>query len=357
MMAPGLVWDVFCRVVDNFGDIGVCWRLAADLASRGQQVRLWTSDSSALAWMAPQGCAGVTVHSWDAMPEQPLSADVVVEAFGCQLPEPVLRRMAVRRNPPVWINLEYLSAEPHAPRNHGLPSPQWHGPAAGLTKWFFYPGFSAATGGLIREAGLEQRQSRFDATAWLAARGAQRRGGERIVSLFCYEGSAVAGLIDRLADQPTLVLATPGPAAQQVRDVLGASMLRGKLRAMALPPLTQFDYDHLLWSSDINFVRGEDSWVRAQWAGRAFVWQPYRQSDTAHHAKLEAFLRSYLVAAPAELNRDLRALWQSWNQSVEGEPRWPDPGLWQAHAQQWRRSLFAQADLGTQLLGFALEKR
>jgi hypothetical protein len=28
MPAMQLHWDIFCRVIDNFGDIGVCWRLA-----------------------------------------------------------------------------------------------------------------------------------------------------------------------------------------------------------------------------------------------------------------------------------------------------------------------------------------
>ena len=59
-----LQWDVFCQVIDNFGDIGVCWRFAADLAARGQQVRLWVDDASALAWMAPEGCEGVDVRPW-----------------------------------------------------------------------------------------------------------------------------------------------------------------------------------------------------------------------------------------------------------------------------------------------------
>ncbi len=62
-LAP-LQWDIFCRVIDNFGDIGVCWRLATQLAGQGQQVRLWVDDASALQWMAPEGCPGVEVRAW-----------------------------------------------------------------------------------------------------------------------------------------------------------------------------------------------------------------------------------------------------------------------------------------------------
>jgi len=69
-------WDLFCRVIDNFGDIGVCWRLAADLAGRGEAVRLWTDDAGALAWMAPQGAPGVQVCAWpaDGADGRPLAA-------------------------------------------------------------------------------------------------------------------------------------------------------------------------------------------------------------------------------------------------------------------------------------------
>ena len=123
-------WDLFCRVIDNFGDIGVCWRLAADLAARGDTVRLWVDDARALAWMAPQGAPRVEVHAW-AESAQAEPAEVVVEAFGCDPPEAFVARMAARTAPPRWINLEYLSAEPYVERSHRLPSPQLAGPGRG----------------------------------------------------------------------------------------------------------------------------------------------------------------------------------------------------------------------------------
>ncbi|MBV5345352.1 MAG: elongation factor P maturation arginine rhamnosyltransferase EarP, partial [Rhodoferax sp.] len=92
-----MLWDVFCRVIDNFGDVGVCWRLCADLANRGQRVRLWLDDLSALPWMAPGALEGqhanITVHRWlETMDSQGLQtlepAQVWIEAFGCEI-EPV----------------------------------------------------------------------------------------------------------------------------------------------------------------------------------------------------------------------------------------------------------------------------
>ena len=171
---PSPLWDIFCRVVDNYGDVGVCWRLACNLAERGQRVRLWVDDATALRWMAPDGHDGVAVAAWGAGTSFPPPGDVVVEAFGCDPAPAFVAAMAAAgeaARPPVWINLEYLSAERYVERSHALASPQMSGPARGLTKWFFYPGFTPATGGLLREPALPAEQAVFDRAAWLAARG------------------------------------------------------------------------------------------------------------------------------------------------------------------------------------------
>ena len=351
-------WDLFCRVVDNLGDIGVCWRLAADLAARGERTRLFVDDASALQWMAPAGATGVVVTDWAGAARAADPGDVVIEAFGCELPAAFVTRMVGRARPPVWINLEYLSAEGYVERSHGLRSPQTRGPGAGLDKWFFYPGFTARTGGLIREPALVQRQRWFDAPAWLAAHRATPMPGEQIVSLFCYDNGALPALLDHLSARPTLLIATAGHAARQVAALLGPSMQRGALRARALPALTQVDFDHLLWASNLNFVRGEDSFVRAQWAGVPFVWQAYPQSDSVHLDKMEAFLERFLVGAPPGLDAPLRQVWRTWNSAARPLPSmWPDPQLWRQHCAAWCETLCGQIDLGSQLLSFAAESR
>ncbi len=347
-----MLWDLFCRVIDNFGDIGVCWRLAADLGARGERVRLWVDDASALRWMAPTGATGVDLRGWPEGGVDIESGDIVIEAFGCELPDVFVRRMASKAAPPHWINLEYLSAENFAERAHKLSSPQMSGPGAGLRKRFFYPGFTPRTGGLIRERNLLARQQAFDAPGWLGAHGAMAQPGEQIVSLFCYEQPALPALIDRLAQQPTLLLATAGHAARQITALLGPTLHRGALRAVELPALSQTDYDHLLWAADLNFVRGEDSLVRAQWAGKPFVWQAYPQHDEVHLAKLDAFLDRF-AAAP-----ELRAVWQAWNAwntANASLPPLPAAAAWRHQCGIWRDSLLAQPDLATQLIGFAAE--
>lgn len=340
MTAP-LLWDIFCRVIDNHGDLGVCWRLARDLASRGHRVRLWVDDPAALAWMAPQPVEGIERRDWaDAERDTSVSpGQIVIEAFGCEPAPAFVARMAQCSPPPRWVNLEYLSAEDYVERSHGLASPIFVGPGAGLTRHFFYPGFTPRTGGLLREHGLLARVAAQDGRAWLARQGFAPRPEERVVSLFAYANPALPALLDRLAQQPTLLLACPGPLQSQITA-------RPGLRTIALPYLAQEDFDRLLWACDLNFIRGEDSFVRAQWAGRPFVWHIYPQDDGAHHAKLEAFM------ARADLAPDWRAVWRAWNRLAPWPASLPDLPPVAAQAQAWRAQLAAQADLVTQLQGF-----
>ena len=384
---PSLLWDVFCRVIDNHGDLGVCWRLARELAARGQRVRLWVDDASALQWMAPGALEGdvpgVQVLPWasaqDAQAVAALTAGapakVWIEAFGCEIPPEFIASGAslasngshFDHQPPVWLNLEYLSAEPYVERMHALPSPVLRGPAAGWTKWFFYPGFTPRTGGLLREADLPARLAAFDRAAWLRAQGIDWRG-EQVMSLFCYEPATLPALLRQLAtaDAPTRLLVTAGRASAAVQHTIaheiGLQRLlheRQQLSISYLPHLPQTGYDELLWACDWNFVRGEDSLVRALWAGRPFVWQIYPQpEDDAHHAKLHAFL-DWLQAPPS-----LRRFHDAWNDVHPAGHAAPplllpdaaDGAAWQEAVQAARARLLAQPSLAEQLIGFVQEK-
>ena len=362
---PSRLWDIFCSVVDNYGDIGVCWRLAVNLAQRGQRVRLWIDDSAPLQWLAPHGHAGVKVLPWNrpladaSLPIEP--ADVLIEAFGCTLDDAVQARWARQQHshPGVWLNLEYLSAESHAERFHRLPSPVMSGPAAGCVKYFFYPGFTPQTGGLLREPDLLLRQQAFDRTAWRTQWGVPEDA--HVLSLFCYEPPALAQLVQHLHSGPhgarVHALVTPGRTLQAVRAILPDALAHslqsqghacwGPLVLHAMPWLEQVAFDELLWASDFNFVRGEDSLVRALWAGQPFVWQLYPQDDGAHHAKLQAFLD--WMQAPSGMRR----FHEAWN----GAPLATLPPLaqqdlpqWQACVQAARSRLLTQQDLASQLL-------
>ncbi len=347
MGAMPLRWDLYCHVVDNFGDVGVCWRLAAELAARGHTVRLVIDDSRALAWMAPQGASGVTIVDWSDAPTEP--AEVLIEAFGCELPQPVRASVFAARRPPVWLNLEYLTAEGYAESAHGLASPQFDAAHRRVDKWFFFPGFGARSGGLIREAGLMARRLSFSRVDWLASQSIEPRDDERVVSLFSYADAPLAAMLDGFAaagSAPTLLLSTGGRFVDT-----GA---RASVRVVSLPWLSQVEFDHLLWSCDLNFVRGEDSVVRAQWAGVPFVWQAYPQPGGAHAAKVDAFLDAMGAAA------DVRALFHAWNRIDPAAHRsfaWPEETAWREAAASWQLRLAGQPDLVSRLIEFVAGKR
>jgi uncharacterized repeat protein (TIGR03837 family) len=367
-----MLWDIFCRVIDNYGDIGVSWRLCADLAARGERVRLWVDDASALQWMAPGALQGrwpaIQVLAWarstDSHTLQSLpAADVWIETFGCDIPQGFVAHHAhPARRParPTWINLEYLSAEPYVERSHGLRSPVMQGPARGWSKIFFYPGFTTRTGGLLREPDLmvwPAQPSDADGTDLSVLLGAAPDLGSEaalLVSLFCYEPALLRAALDQWAalPNPVQLLVTHGRAANAVRALAGAQTVMGSLHIRYLPALSQLDYDQLLRSCDINFVRGEDSVIRALWAGKPFVWHIYPQADGAHTAKLEAFLEQ-LQLSPA-----VRSLHRAWNGLLPQQDgtaalqalQLPALAPWQQEVQAARARLLKLADLGSQLL-------
>ena len=379
--SPGLRWDIFCRVVDNLGDAAICWRLARQLANEySLAVRLWIDQPQALSRLVPGARPGqmqdrVSIESWrDDDPRLSLTrseqvADVVIAGFECELPAGYRHAMTSRR--PVWINLDYLSAQAWVDTHHGLPSPK----SDGLTEYFFFPGFTSESGGLLREADLIDRCERFDRDPparidFLRSLGIDARPGERFMSLFCYPDSPVAELIDGLkAIEGQVSAATGTPENWQLLIPEGIapelSVRRGVRR---VPFVSQTDYDRLLWSCDLNWVRGEDSLVRALWSGRPLIWQAYRQIGEAHRPKLEAMIDRWLK--DAELPDPAATAWRkahtAWNTAPDPASRALitaalPPTLEQlpaiaAGARRWRTAQIGQSDLARRLVAFTAGK-
>jgi len=369
-------WDIFCAVVDNYGDIGVTLRLARQLvAEQGVAVRLWVDDLRALQPLSPatsltaaqQWLEGVEVRAWTAESVSGVEpGEVVIEAFACELPATFIAAMAAQPRPPLWLNLEYLSAEDWVAGCHALPSPQ----PCGLRKFFFFPGFTEGTGGLLREGDLLARRDALQAdvaarTAFLERLGVKPRAGARLVSLFAYENAGLAEWLEAMAggDEAVQLLVPQGRIQAQLQDWLGVTVMqpgqvwqRGRLQVQLLSFMPQADYDRLLWCCDFNAVRGEDSFVRAQWAARPLLWHIYQQEEGAHWDKLEAFLQLYVegLSEPAALA--LSGLWRAWN-AGQGmafawqalQPCWPELA---EHARQWSARQAAYPDLATALALF-----
>jgi uncharacterized repeat protein (TIGR03837 family) len=371
-------WDIFCRVIDNFGDIGVCWRLARQLARDHQQsVRLWVDDLDSLIRIWPetrqldqQQVTGVQVCRWNTeFAVDVRVADVVIEAFACDIPTVYLNGMAMlkqRGQMPVWINLDYLSAENWIEDCHRMPSIH---PATGLRKTFFFPGFTPRTGGLLREQSLIGARDEFQAVPWLASMGVQPQRDALVASLFAYENPAIANLLTTWANssQPihcliprSKILTSINQALGQQLDV-GAVHQQGNLSLQVIPFLTQTEYDKLLWACDINFVRGEDSFVRAQWAAKPMIWHIYPQDEETHIAKLNAFLNIYTGNIPPLFETAIRQSWLAWNQGGDIGMVWqqliPHLGKWQQHSRHWCDLLLEQPDLASQLVDFCTARQ
>lgn len=376
MPATAQRWDIFCAVVDNYGDVGIAWRLARQLVGEhGLDVRLFVDNLPSLARLAAevdaatseQRVAGVHVcRSEASFADRP--GEVVIEAFGCGLPAPYLAAMVERKRQPVWINLEYLSAESWIESCHGLASR--HG-SLPLTRYFFFPGFSAASGGLLRERDLFRRRDAFRAdprareALWRTLALAAPPAEALLVSLFCYPTPALPSLLDLWSkgDRPLFCLVPEGVASAALDDwsggrapATGARLTRGRLTLAGVPFVAQDDYDRLLWSCDVNFVRGEDSFIRAQWAARPLVWHAYPQAQDAHRLKLEAFLARYCATLATDAADALRSFERAWN----GES---DPGsAWfsfiaaldelDAHAKRWADERARGRDLASALVKF-----
>ncbi len=369
---PLISCHLFCTVIDNYGDLGVCWRLARHLADEhALTVTLWIDDLDSFRHLAPsinpsqtsQMLDNLCIRHWQGDAVDAAPADLVIEGFGCNLPPSYIRAMAARSTAPIWVNLEYLSAEDWIDGCHGLSSIH---PSTGLTKYFWFPGFTTGTGGLLRSP--HELAQMHDAQS--------QRETCRQISLFSYEQAGIASLLDALAadTQPTVLHVFAGRALPDVARWLGEPLAigdvrqRGSLSIRVLPLLDHADYDRLLARCDLNLVRGEDSFVRAQWAGEAMLWHIYPQEEDAHLIKLAAWqqrVETVAAAAGTAMPASWSGALNAWNDRPEtartqSQPDWPQlladlPNI-RAAMQSWRHHLLAQPDLATQLMRFYADR-
>jgi uncharacterized repeat protein (TIGR03837 family) len=385
-----VVW-IFCQVIDHYGDAGVCWRLARQLHSEyGIRVSLFIDAPQTLQGIAPgvpvdppigHGSAeaaprliswsGPDDASWLALAHP--APDLVISGFGCRLPAAALSARTREGRPTLRLILEYLSAEPWVAGFHSRISPN---PADGLPSHYFFPGFTPDTGGLLHEHSLaEQRAAFVQPESPVRARFLERAGlpeadGRRRISVFCYRNAPVGPWLQALRQEAehTLLIAT-APVADLIFEAAGAHSGRsvwssGRLEIRRIAMLAQDDYDHLLWDCDLNFVRGEDSWIRAHWAGKPFIWQPYPQPESAHLIKLDAFLDQMLAVSDGtgdpSAARALRTMMHAWTTGAGLAQAWeayrPHLDKLRSVHTQWASRLESQTDLAHRLVEFSLNR-
>lgn len=396
--------DIFCKVIDNYGDAAFCWRLAKELAERHNcKIRLIINDFKILSQLQIKYS-----HEHNLQKNSNLNqlisiifwknrkyihfegANLVIEAFACKLDEDYISELAsfAKTNHIVWINLEYLSAEKWIHSYHLAKSPH---PTLPIQKNFFFPGFTKKSGGLLRDHYTHHRQpsSHQEREKYWQSHGISIQPNTIFISIFCYEKSPLKQLINCCTFQKNyrfILFLTKIPAVNKLIKIFPKKIKKQstykenftnqvqfslKINAIyklsnsclcaILPFLNQQNYDDLLWHCDFNFIRGEDSFVRAQWAGQPFCWHIYPQKEQIHQQKLDAFLNLMLKNCDPSLITSIRAFWYIWNFSSTIDIKsfstsWlylmDHLQILDAHTKSWRGTLINQPDLVTQLMEF-----
>ena len=358
---------VFVRVIDNYGDAGVGWRLSCLLAEYlHMHVRLWIDDTDALNKLvpAPEKQARITIEAWqgDAMMQQQLSAAadpvLVIETFGCELPPQVLERM--RQCRPLWLNWEYLTAEDWAVGLHAMSSLQPNG----LEKYFWFMGIDADSGGLLREPDYLAEREKFRQQPQLQQAFRQEYGlplqhTGQLWLVFAYTSGQWAQWMAmwQQADTPVTLWLAGGQVIESLRaaKLIAPEELQqegdicelGNVTLVRIPFVPQAAFDRLLWLADAAIVRGEDSFVRALWAGLPFFWHIYRQDDDVHLQKLHSFWFKAMQGWPAELRQAFTVLSDDLNgagavSSLKREQAWRYLCV---HWQNWVKSAYAWSEM------------
>ena len=372
--------DIFCRVIDNYGDAGVCLHLARSLSTidptgsamnQPFSVRLFCDDLKVLHTIATTADLSnhhLTFCSWEAPLTHYEPSDVIITAFSCRFDEPTLKTLQQASAKPLIINLEYLSAESWVEDCHLLPSP-----VDGLTSHFFFPGFTARTGGLnLDPTFIAQCQAGFEQPSHECLN----------LSLFGYHNPALKRLISALAasGRSCDLKVFAGLAQDNLNQLYQQQLQIGdsfkpspELTCTIVPMTDHCGYDQVLLSCDFNLVRGEDSIVRAMHTGHPFLWQIYPQEEQAHIVKLTAFLdcmertlESQGTVTELEARMELlRATMLSYNEALpEGtEDPLTRPDFLPLFLElcgplfsAWARYLCAQPTLSARLTSFILSK-
>jgi len=380
-------FDIFCKVVDNYGDIGICFRLAQQLANEKQQnVRLWVDDLTVFNKLCPQidpakntqTVKQITVCKWhDDLPNNIKLNRVVIEAFACNLPNIIVQNISKHN---LWLNLEYLTCEKWVTTWHGLPSMQNNN----LRKYVYFPSLQENAGGVLYAADLKDRLANFQydfqhpfkhhskkhsknnflKNRFLATLNIKVNPNSQLISLFCYEHAYLNAWFELLSKQqnPTTILVQAWQIVPKINAFLGKKLTLnkpltiGNLTFLLIEFVAQEDFDYLLAVCDFNIVRGEDSFIRAIFAGRPFLWHIYPQAENAHLPKLQAFLDLYLqnYAHSAQIAK----LFLQFNQGNNINDLWQklDFNSWHLHAKNFANYQFAQPDLASLLMQFVAQR-
>lgn len=310
--------DIFCQVIDNFGDVGVVYRLANQLKGR-YKIRVFIDCLRELVLLNPrvnmekdiQLVEGIEFITYDYLKKKWESInphEIIIEAFGCEIHQGYYTK--AKENSRLLINLEYLSSEEWTLGFHGVESLIG---AKTLKKFFYIPGLLSGSGGVLfdreklermKNISPQERERLLD--YYLKNFPRELREGKKIGTVFSYEKN-FEKLLETLSCQEgeTILLLMGEKTQNSVREILKKireERFEGELEERnniiryknifieCYPFIPQEEYDELILLTDFNFVRGEDSFVRAVLSGVPFLWHIYFQEEGVHMEKLRGFL-------------------------------------------------------------------
>ena len=301
--------SILCKVVDNFGDIGVVYRLAKQLKKINPKntINLIVDNlesfnkicSAVQCGLEMQEVEGLVVYDWNAADfchnafsrndGEPMP--VILECFQCGRPdwmERILFEEKLQRTVHI-IMIDYLTAEKYAEDFHCLKSLTR---SAKVQKVNFMPGFTEKTGGLVIDADWQK------VPEWKE---------NDPVLVFTYERdwtSFIQGWLSaasRWGDLPepsykSKLLLAQGRGKESflaaVRNVVESSQRECIENSFIeeLPYLNQSEWDRVMKSCSALVIRGEESMSRACLSGIPFIWHAYPQSDEYQLVKVKALL-------------------------------------------------------------------
>ena len=296
--------DIFCQVIDNYGDVGVTYRLAREFKRvyPNKKLRFVINQIEELNLIRKSENIEVILYKDISKIEN--SADLIIESFGCEIPKEYMDKAL--KNSKLIINLEYFSAEKWVDDFHLQESFL----GGNLKKYFFIPGLSEKSGGILLDNEFLERKKKVEANKeYYLEKFEIKEKYDLVGSIFSYEKN-FDSLIEELKklDKKIILLILSEKTQKNFIKYFDNGNNYDKIKFVKLPFFTYDKYEELLALCDFNLVRGEDSFVRALLLGKPFLWHIYPQDENTHIKKLESFLEKY-----CSNNKELKQTFINYN--------------------------------------------
>lgn len=296
--------DIFCQVIDNYGDVGVAYRLAREFKRvyPNKKLRFVINQIEELNLIRKSEDIEIILYKDISKIEN--SADLIIESFGCEIPKEYMDKAL--KNAKLIINLEYFSAEKWVDDFHLQESFL----GGNLKKYFFIPGLSEKSGGILLDNEFLERKKKVEANKeYYLEKFEIKEKYDLIGSVFSYEKN-FDSLIEELKklDKKIILLILSEKTQKNFIKYFDNGNNYDKIKFVKLPFFTYDKYEELLALCDFNLVRGEDSFVRALLLGKPFLWHIYPQDENTHIKKLESFLEKY-----CSNNKELKQTFINYN--------------------------------------------